>query len=234
VTGILIQGRICFSTILGRSNDCVDQLAITGVRHPRVCLYCNICDATNQASTSLSFCCLLLIVGFLSVLIIDAYPVPSYISSSPPSPHPPIRHLRTTAASKSVCTLSAQILKASCSPNMPKARPLDVEPYQPPNLIQSPAAAFLSILESSAHSTPATLFLLPSAHIPPPAPCGLETRSGPDIQEEWEPSTLGQLHKILSAEIGTNSPWSTKHIAERSVGRRASRRGDIGEGGMYI
>ncbi|KAF8581446.1 hypothetical protein K439DRAFT_221753 [Ramaria rubella] len=150
-----------------------------------------------------------------NVVILDAYPVPSYISSSPSPVHPPIRYLRTTAAAK--------------TPPLP-----DVELFRPPNLIQSLAASLLSVLESGADATPATLLLLPSAHIPAPAPSDLGGHSGPELQEEWEPSMLALLHAIVNACLGTDSPWSILLNPERSNRVKASRRGDIGEGGMYI
>ncbi|KAF8513045.1 hypothetical protein JB92DRAFT_3116621 [Gautieria morchelliformis] len=150
------------------------------------------------------------------VVIIDGYPLPSYISPSPSPLHPPIRYLRTTAASKHM------------SP------PDDAEPFHPPNLIQSLAASFLTILESSTHDTPATLLLLPSTHIPPPAPSELGGRYGPEPREEWEPSILARLHKMVGCITGLDSLWSVQHLPERSTRPKASRIDDIGEGGMYI
>ena len=115
-----------------------------------------------------------------------------------------------------------------------KLPPKEAEPFHPPNLIQSPAASFLNILESSAHATPATLLLLPSAHVPPSAPSELDGSSGPQLQEEWEPSILAKLHGIVCSIVGTDSPWSVQHLPDRSTRVKVSRRGDIGEGGMYI
>ena len=113
--------------------------------------------------------------------------------------------------------------------------PLDnAEPFHPPNLIQSPAASFLSILESSTHAIPATLLLLPSAHIQTPMPSELEGRFDPELREEWEPHTLAKLHRIVGSILGIDSSWSVQHLPDRSTRLKASHRGDIGEGGMYI
>ena len=118
--------------------------------------------------------------------------------------------------------------------NVPKSPPDDAEPFQPPNLLQSPAASFLSIFESSTHVTPATLLLLPLAHVPPPVPSELERHSGPEMQDEWEPFILAKLHRIVCSILCIDSSWSTQNLPERSTPFRASRRGDIGEGGMYL
>jgi hypothetical protein len=167
-----------------------------------------------------------------SVVIIDAYPTTSYITPSPSQLQPPIRYLRTWAASKDVCISNHP---HTCSAHDELKSPLqNAEPFQPPNLIQSPAASFLSILESSTHATPATLFLLPLSHVSSPAPSELEGNSGPELREEWEPSTLAKLHGLVCSVLGIDSPWSAQHFSDRSIRVKALRRGDIGEGGMYI
>lgn len=165
-------------------------------------------------------------------MIIDSYPTSSYISPSPASLEPSIRYLRTTA-SKHVCK-TIHLVHAQLMDEIKSPPPEDAQSFQTPNLIQSPAASFLTVLESLTYATPATLLLLPSAHIPPPAPSALETTSGPEDREDWEPSILAKFHKMVGFAVGIDLPWSAQNRPDRSIRVKASRRGDIGEGGMYI
>ncbi|KAF8528444.1 hypothetical protein BU17DRAFT_37967, partial [Hysterangium stoloniferum] len=148
------------------------------------------------------------------ISLIDSYPVPSYISSSAPTSRPPIRYLRTS--------------KTSQDNVFPAA-----EPFYPPNIINSPSASFLSIIEHSSDMS-GTLVLLPSAHMPSPAPSQFVSHFGPEPQDEWEPSTLAALHENVCSVLGIQSTWKDTRSPGRPFNVKASRRGDIGEGGMYI
>ncbi|KIJ56328.1 hypothetical protein M422DRAFT_774120 [Sphaerobolus stellatus SS14] len=150
-----------------------------------------------------------------NVVVIDSYPLPSYISSSPSSFNAPIRFLRTSAASQ--------------QPSLPA-----IEPFSPPNIIQTPAASFLSTLEFPPHATPSTLLLLPSGHILPPAPPVLQGQFGPEMRDDWETATLTKLHKAICTMLGKDSEWKATDRQENISGFKRPRRGDIGEGGMYI
>lgn len=90
------------------------------------------------------------------------------------------------------------------------------------------------MLESPVYAIPATLLLLPSAHLPSPVPRELQARFGPDLREEWEASTLVKLHKIVCAILGKESPWQGAHLSSSRPRIKLSRKGDIGEGSMYI
>jgi len=150
-----------------------------------------------------------------SVIVIDSYPLPSYITSMPSGLNPPIRFL---------CT--------STVPNSPSLH--GTERFAPPNIIQSTAASFLAMLESPVYAIPATLLLLPSAHLPSPVPRELQARFGPDLREEWEASTLVKLHKVVCAILGKESSWQEAHLSSSRPRIKLSRKGDIGEGSMYI
>jgi hypothetical protein len=160
-----------------------------------------------------------------SVALLDTYAVPAYISAEPvPYHEAPARQLRT---------------KGSCSPTT------GIQPFAPPNLIQSTSASFLSILSlPSADREPSasgTLILLPSAHIPPPPPNTIAPTNISrleDVSDGWPTQILQAAQQALFAAIGEkcNMIWEVqkgnKRDKEMTSGRR--RDGDLGEGGMYI
>lgn len=155
--------------------------------------------------------------------ILDIYPVPTYISASPPSIlNAPIRALQSSATN---------------NPSLPL--PQSIKPFAPPNLIQSSVSAALSsVLEAS--SIPCTLFLVPSKHIPPSIQSSsfepLPSRTGLGYAEDWDLGLLEQVTKAMKS-IGAleEVKWDTKFGDEKHTHDiKNSRRGDIGEGSMYI
>jgi len=151
------------------------------------------------------------------VVVLDTYPVPAYISAAPPRTiDHPIRFLSTSST---------------------KIEPtLTVAPFESPNLIQSLSARLLSILEARP-STPGTLLLLPSLHIPP-SPPALRPAPG-SSREYWQDPILRAVNDVIFSSLGEEGSGITWDAEKaRQVGGRKSgredRRGDVGEGGMYI
>ncbi|KDQ16649.1 hypothetical protein BOTBODRAFT_144435 [Botryobasidium botryosum FD-172 SS1] len=151
------------------------------------------------------------------VVIIDTYPVPAYISATPPRAlDHPIRFLGTS---------SANIKPTSA-----------IVPFESPNLIHSLSARLLSILEARP-STTGTLLLLPSLHISPPAPAMRPTPTS--SRERWQAPALRDLHNAVFVGLGEKAGsviWDAGRAREAGEkrGGGVDRRGDVGEGGMYI
>ncbi|KAG6866160.1 hypothetical protein C0991_008114 [Blastosporella zonata] len=150
------------------------------------------------------------------VVLLDTYPAPAYISAHPvPFEDAPLRYLATHSLDGS--------LKAK------------VEPFMPPNLIQSTSASFLSVL-STSHGQTNTLILVPSPHIPPPPPKVLEPSNLLHLNQdpvEWPQATISLAQEVLFASIGETAPrWvqKTNHHGTSSTRKKS----DVGEGGMYI
>ena len=150
------------------------------------------------------------------VIMIDGYSNPGYISSSPPSLDPPIRFLATGSF-----------------PALPKST---AQPFAPPNLLLSPSAAFLSLLEATA-SCPGLLLLLPLPRIPRPPP-----HNEPDpirIITEWPVGLFEDLNAVICAEGGVpNIIWDTKTmltgLKTRTRSVKKVKQKDVLESGMYI
>ena len=148
--------------------------------------------------------------------MVDAYSNPGYISSSPPSLDPPIRFLAT-----------------SSYPALPK---LTAQPFAPPNLLLSPSAAFLSLLEATP-SCPGLLLLLPLPHIPPPPP-----HNDPEpirTITEWPVALLADLNAVIGAEGGvTDIEWDAKMmragLKARTQSLKKVKPKDVLDSGMYI
>ncbi|EGN97147.1 hypothetical protein SERLA73DRAFT_183778 [Serpula lacrymans var. lacrymans S7.3] len=171
-----------------------------------------------------------------SVVLLDSYSTRTYISTDPdpnPSADPPIRYL-----------------SANCTPNLGPA----VHLFALPNLLQSTSASFLSILHFGAFSPstspssqpvkpapiPSTLLLLPNPQIPPPAPTQLAPSSASTLESPslWSVDTMRAVHALLLGVLGQKvTPWEerdeeTTGGAGKDVAKK--KRGEVGEGGMYI
>lgn len=148
--------------------------------------------------------------------MIDAYSNPGYISSSPPSLDPPIRFLATGSF-----------------PVLPKST---AQPFAPPNLLLSPSAAILSLLEATT-SCPGLLLLLPLPRIPRPPP-----HNEPDpirTTTEWPAALLEDLNAIIGTAGGvTNITWDAKTmiagLKTRAQNVKKVKAKDVLESGMYI
>ncbi|KZP27712.1 hypothetical protein FIBSPDRAFT_780625 [Athelia psychrophila] len=161
-------------------------------------------------------------LGPSSVALLDEYAAPAYINAAPISFYDaPIRYL---------------CIKGSIPAPSPS-----FEAYAPPNLVQSTSASFMSILAvtSTKESIAGTLFLVPAPHIPPPPPADitptkstlLDDDSGPALSTEL----ISEAHRAIFATLGEdNKLWEGAGTGGRERERIARRRGDVGDGGMYI
>ena len=115
-----------------------------------------------------------------------------------------------------------------------------MRPFSSPNLLQTTSAAYLTIAALPATAIPASLILVPSPHIRPLPPSSLkptdyDALTGADSTIEWP---LDRLRSATSAlfdavgELGDQIGWQAPDGKVRRV--HAPRRGDIGDGGMYI
>jgi len=129
-----------------------------------------------------------------SVVLVDEYSHPAYISSKPNPPlDPPIRHLQTQTSNFK-----------------PTAR---VASFEPPNLLLSPSAAFLTILEAEqAKSIPGLLILLPLPHIPHPPPQAMQPVR---ITVAWPESQMKAAHTA----IVPSSKWAWDATLAKNAGR---------------
>ncbi|KAG6908442.1 hypothetical protein DXG01_004525 [Tephrocybe rancida] len=151
------------------------------------------------------------------VVLLDTYSAPAYISEQPvPFEDAPLRYLATHAVDD---TLKSK-----------------VEPFAPPNLIQSTSASFLSVLSASHSEVHGTLILVPSPHIPPPPPKVLNPSNFLHLEQdtvEWPQATINLAQDLLFSSIGETAPrWvqPTRHDGTSSTRKKS----DVGEGGMYI
>lgn len=110
-------------------------------------------------------------------------------------------------------------------------------PFSPPNLIQSASASFLAIL--SIKQLSGTLILLPSPHIPRPAPRTIAQANFLRLSQddiEWSTDTIRSAQDLLfQFAIGesTGQPkWD--HAPSNSNNTLSRKRFEVGEGGMYI
>jgi hypothetical protein len=110
-------------------------------------------------------------------------------------------------------------------------------PFLPPNLIQSTCAAFVSVAVLPTFRMEAILLLLPSQHIP--IPRGIDISLSPHAAEGtnssiWSDTMMRQVHGCVVDLSGVRSsaPWQggTLSLGQSEI----RRRGDIGDGGMYI
>ncbi|KAI0063664.1 hypothetical protein BV25DRAFT_1869747 [Artomyces pyxidatus] len=149
------------------------------------------------------------------VTVIDSYPVPVYITSRPLAyQDAPVRYLLTRG-------------KASPNPAF--------LPFSPPNLIQTTSAAFASIVAFSNTSSVATLLLLPSPHIPRPRRSELsrsDFSSASELDFSWSSDLIKAVHASIFTGEQTSHAWIDRG-KQRSLAE-VRRRGDIGDGGMYM
>jgi|SRR5712671_915408 len=103
-------------------------------------------------------------------------------------------------------------------------------PFSPPNLIQSTSAAFTSVAALPLSQTEAILLLLPSQRTPIPRGDGIS--SSPHTSEDiWSEAMMRQVHECLIVLSGAPVPWQGGTVLLKQPERR---RGDIGDGGMYL
>jgi hypothetical protein len=118
----------------------------------------------------------------------------------------------------------------------------NVQPFSPPNLIQSTSASFLSIistLSSLSSNLEATLILLPTPHIPPPPPSSIAPTNISSLDDNseavWEVCVIREAQKVLFGAVGeVVGEWEGGKAAGIGEKPKVGRRGDLGEGGMYI
>ncbi|KAF8910325.1 hypothetical protein CPB85DRAFT_683723 [Mucidula mucida] len=154
-----------------------------------------------------------------SVSLLDTYVAPTYISPEPIPFH--VAPVRTLSTTKIPDEISAHTDKLS-----------------PPNLIASTSASFLSNL--AVEKKTSTLLLLPLSRIQSPLPKKLspsDVHSAMEDYASWPEDTMSSLHQwlfFLNGDKVQDHPWvnDKKNKIHRTTG--SSRKGDIGEGGMYI
>jgi len=123
---------------------------------------------------------------------------------------------------------------------------LNVQPFSPPNLIQSTCASFLSIIPTLLSfssnleaSCTGTLILLPAPHIPPPPPSSIAPTNILSLDDGseavWEACIIREAQKVLFGAVGeVVGEWEAGKAAGIGEKPKVGRRGDLGEGGMYI
>jgi len=152
--------------------------------------------------------------------LLDTYAVPSYIKEEPvPFQDAPLRYLATSTVDR--------VTKSKA------------EAFAPPNLIQSTSASLLSVLNTSHQSSPGTLILIPSPHIPHPPPRVLEPSNFLQLSEdrfEWPDETINVAQELLFASICEAPPPRWVHGMDNKFGHTSpsKKRSDLGDGGMYI
>ncbi|KAH9048050.1 hypothetical protein EDB84DRAFT_1459094 [Lactarius hengduanensis] len=162
------------------------------------------------------------IIGFFNpkrLLLLDIYSVPSYVNQTPLEAYrAPVRYLRTRSGEASAPFLV---------------------PFSPPNLIQATCAAFVSIAALPTSQMEAIVLLLPSPYISiprghdfPPSPPPSTDKNGPI----WSETILQEIHICLAELSGMRAHQSWQSTGRVVVPKQSGikRRGDIGDGGMYM
>ncbi|EAU86778.2 hypothetical protein CC1G_09903 [Coprinopsis cinerea okayama7 len=176
-----------------------------------------------------------------SISLLDVYSAPTYASQAPVRIlDAPIRFLSTT--------------KLTFDP-----KSLNLAPFEPPNLLSSTSASFISLASlPNPMPTPAAAFLLPSSQTPAPRPKALPSPSsslsssivpsttdspsegiGPTLHpSSWDTSLLQTAHRALFLAInqdisGSDGEWKGKDGAGGLLAAE-KRRSEVGEGGMYL
>jgi len=151
------------------------------------------------------------------LLLLDVYSAPTYISSEPLEVYrAPVRYLRTRGKTAPSTFLI---------------------PFLPPNLIQATCAAFATVAALPTSQMDAILLLLPSQHIP--LARGNDISSSPHISEDmnsliWSENMMRQVHGCLAELSGVRAPAPWQGDALLLKQSESKRRGDIGDGGMYM
>jgi hypothetical protein len=166
--------------------------------------------------------------------MLDTYSVPAYISRVPILAHEaPVRYL-SSADAPEVRAISIIPLHSST----PTVQDASIVPFAPPNLLQSTSAAFLSLAALPPHTgTAPTLLLVPAPTIPAPPPAQIEHTNvdfahGP----QWPTDTMRAVSRALFAAAGVQARNFVWEDAATPVvqAKTKARRGDVGDGGMYI
>lgn len=110
-------------------------------------------------------------------------------------------------------------------------------PFLPPNLIQATCAAFASVAALPTSQTEVLLLLLPSSHIPIPRgdDISLSPHTSGDMNGTiWSEIMMQQVHVCLTehSRLKAPAPWQGGAVFLKQSEIR--RRGDIGDGGMYM
>lgn len=83
-----------------------------------------------------------------------------------------------------------------------------------------------------------TLILVPSPHIHPPPPKVLKPTSSFHTDPEpceWSETTINLAQELVFRAVDDSAPHWTRHIGGSSTSTGSTKKkGDIGEGGMYI
>ncbi|KAF8625695.1 hypothetical protein AX15_005265 [Amanita polypyramis BW_CC] len=125
--------------------------------------------------------------------LLDTYSAPTYTSPEAiPIHDAPIRYLTTAATVKPLIRAKAQ-------------------PFNPPNLIQSTSASYMSIV-STGDSTDSILILLPSARVPRPPPATIlppDISHLPEDHDRWSSDVMNVAQQLLLVEFGeeAQSKW---------------------------
>jgi hypothetical protein len=164
-------------------------------------------------------------------LLLDVYPTPLYISTERLEAHyAPVRYLRTsgtTAPVSSWYVMSMFLIVPHQDPTF--------MPFSPPNLIQATCAAFASIAMLS--TTEIILLFLPSRHMPIPQgdDISLSPYTSRDMNNSiWSGTMMRRVHMCLTQDSATNDPAPWQGGSGFLKQSEIKRRGDIGDGGMYI
>ncbi|THH05952.1 hypothetical protein EW145_g4432 [Phellinidium pouzarii] len=169
------------------------------------------------------------------VIIIDGYSTATYISAaSIPYHEAPLRYLHSSFLKSDLKALSS------------------LAPFEPPNLLQSTAAAFLSILALPPQSakTDGFAILIPSPRAPRPTPqsfdrsesagdeasfASLTSLSSLEGSEGWDPSVVHAAHHALQVSAGCKESMAWLEQGENNGGQAQVRRRVLEVGGsMYI
>ncbi|KAI6129281.1 hypothetical protein EDD16DRAFT_1211854 [Pisolithus croceorrhizus] len=159
-----------------------------------------------------------------SFSVLDTYSIQGYISPKViPWDEAPVRYLSTNA--------------------IPISNP-ELEPFSPPNLLQSTTASLVTnVFWKSLQSTEsyvATLFLLPSPKLSVQPPSTIKPSSFPPSDHaQWSKKTMQKLHQWLFDVFGEGEnvvQWVEKISGSPRLqtGNKRLARGEVGEGGMYI
>ncbi|KAH9060512.1 hypothetical protein EDB87DRAFT_1561941, partial [Lactarius vividus] len=204
-----------------RATVIVDELAVGCIFLPS---WSDAAVIVSETSTSLSTWEMHTyaegIIGFFNpkrLLLLDVYSVPLYVNQAPLEAYrAPVRYLRTRSGETSAPFLV---------------------PFSPPNLIQATCAAFVSIAALPTSQMEAIVLLLPSPYISiprglPPSLPPFADKNGPI----WSEPILQEIHICLAEFSGMRAHQSWQSTGRVVLPKRSGikRRGDIGDGGMYM